>query len=107
MAKTILFIGNEDNLHVKEVEKHIKTLDSEARVVLFNPHSDENFVEITAGNVSGLKPCCVVVVNGERVPAEAIKSVWFYLKPPMPSPDDHEDLQGKFFFKHYALVYHC
>jgi len=95
MAKTILFIGNEDNLHVKEVEKHIKTLDSEARVVLFNPHSDENFVEITAGNVSGLKPCCVVVVNGERVPAEAIKSVWFYLKPPMPSPDDHEDLQGR------------
>ena len=94
MANTILLIGLEEDAHTQEVQKQIKSLDSEVKVVLFNPHSDGHFIEITAGNVSELSPGCVIVVNGERIPAKSIKSVWYYLKPPMPPPDQLQDLQG-------------
>jgi len=96
MANTILLIGLEEDAHTQEVQKQIKSLDSEVKVVLFNPHSDGHFIEITAGNVSELSPGCVIVVNGERIPAKSIKSVWYYLKPPMPPPDQLQDLQGQF-----------
>ena len=93
MANTILLIGLEEDAHIREVQKQIKKLDSEVKVVLFNPHSDGHFIEITAGNVSELSSGCVIVVDSERIPAKSIKAVWYYLKPPMPPQD--EDLQGR------------
>ena len=93
MANTILLIGLEEDAHIREVQKQIKKLDSEVKVVLFNPHSDGHFIEITAGNVSELSSGCVIVVDSERITAKSIKSVWYYLKPPMPPQD--EDLQGR------------
>jgi len=94
MANIILLIGLEEDAHIQEVQKQIKKLDSEVKVVLFNPHSDGHFMEITAGNVSELSSGCVIVVDSERIPAKSIKSVWYYLKPPMPPPE--EDLRGRF-----------
>lgn len=93
MANTILCIGSAEDPHIQEVDKHVKSLDNVARVVLFNPLRQGHFIEITAGNISELSPSCVVVVDGERIPAESIKSVWYRWKPAVLSAD--EDLQGK------------
>jgi len=93
MANIILGIGSEEDPHIQEVSKHVKSLDSEARVVLFNPLCGGHFIEITAGNVSERSPSCLVVVDGERIPADAIKSVWYRWKPAFLSAD--EDLQGR------------
>ena len=93
MRNTILCIGHPENPHVLEVEKYVKLLDKEAKWVVFQPDFDGHFIEITAGNVSGFTSNCVFVVNGERIPAESITSVWDYLKPW--NTPENQDLQGK------------
>lgn len=67
-------------------------MDSKARVVLFNPLCGSHFIEITAGNHSEPYSSCTVVVDGDRIAADAIKSVWYRWKPAVLSAD--EDLQG-------------
>ncbi|KAK3744585.1 hypothetical protein QZH41_016105, partial [Actinostola sp. cb2023] len=90
----ILCIGNEKDPHIQEVEKHVKTLDNGARVVLFDPLCGSHFIEITAGSTvsAEISSCCLLVVDGENIPAESIKSVWYRWKPAVLSAD--EDLQG-------------
>lgn len=92
MANTILCIGSAEDPHVQEVDKHVKAMDSKSRVVLFNPLCGSHFIEITAGNLSELHPSCTVVVDGERIAADSIGSVWYRWKPAVLSAD--EDLQG-------------
>ena len=93
MANIILCIGSVEDPHIQEVDKHVKLLDSKARMVLFNPLCGGHYIEITAGNTSELSPSCVVIVDGgERIPAESISSVWYRWKPAVLSAD--EDLQG-------------
>ena len=92
MANTILCIGSAEDPHIQVVGKHVKELDSEARLVLFNPLCGSHFIEITAGNLSELSPSCTIVVDGERITAESIKSVWYRWKPAVLSAD--ENLQG-------------
>ena len=96
MANTILVIGLLGDPHIDEVEKHITALDCKATVVLFNPFLDGYFIEINAGNVSELTSSCLFVVDGQRIAAESIRSVWYNLKPRMTRMLD-EDLQGKVF----------
>ena len=93
MANTILIIGLLGDPHIDEIEKQITALDCKATVVLFNPFLDGHFIEINAGNVSELSSSCLFVVDGQRIAAKSIKSVWYNLKPRMPD----EDLQGKVF----------
>ena len=92
MANTILCIGSAEDPHIQEVDKHVKAMDSEARVVLFNPLCGSHFIEISAGNLSEQSPSCTIVVDGERITAESIRSVWYRWKPAVLSAD--EDLQG-------------
>lgn len=87
MANTILCIGSAEDTHIQEVDKQVKSLDSEARVVLFNPF--HHYIEIST---SDLSPSCVIVVDGERIAADSIRSVWYRWKPAVLSAD--EDLQG-------------
>lgn len=94
MANTILCIGSAEDPHIQEVDKHVKSLDSEARVVLFNPLIGNHFIEITTGKISEHTTGCVVVVDGERIPGESIGSVWYRWKPAVLSAN--EDLQGSF-----------
>ena len=96
MANIILCIGNElsEDPHVFDVERKIKALDSEARLVSFAPMQDGHFIEITAGNISENTPSCIFVVDGERIPAESITAVWWLWNPHFPSMDG--DLQGRF-----------
>ena len=113
MANTILCIGSAEDPHIQEVDKHVKSLDSEARVVLFNPLIGSHFIEITTGNISEHTTGCVVVVDGERIPAESIRSVWYRWKPAVLSAN--EDLQGRVVespnaptsVKHYTLMFTC
>ena len=95
MANIILCIGKPGGPHTREVEKQVKSLDSAARLVHFYPLCGKHFIEITAGKISEHSPSCLVVVDGERIPAESIKSVCYRWGPELPSKDD--DLQGEFF----------
>lgn len=94
MANTILCIGSAEDPHIQEVDKHVKAMDSKARVVLFNPLCGSHFIEITTGNHRSDELCssCTVVVDGERIAADSIRSVWYRWKPAVLSAD--EDLQG-------------
>ena len=92
MANTILCIGSAEDPHIQEVDKHVKAMDSKARVVLFNPLCGRHFIEITAGNRSEPYSSCTVVVDGDRIAADAIRSVWYRWKPAVLSAN--EDLQG-------------
>ena len=92
MANTILCIGSAEDPHIQEVDKHVKAMDNKARVVLLNPLCGSHFIEITVGNHSELCSNCTVVVDGERIAADAIRSVWYRWKPAVVSAD--EDLQG-------------
>ena len=103
MANTILIIGLLGDPHIDEVEKQITALDCKATVVLFNPFLDGHFIEINAGNVSELSSSCLFVVDGQRIAANSIKSVWYNLKPRMPD----EDLQGKVFSNMLELSTVC
>lgn len=100
MASTILIIGSEEDPHVKEVDKQLKAIDNETRVVIFNPGCDSHFIEITAGKFQELTPSCTIVVDGERIAAEAIRSVWYRWKPAVLSGND--DLQS-YIAKDFAL----
>ena len=78
MANTILFIGKEEDPHIKEVYKHVKAMDNEVRVVVFDPFCGSHFIEISVGNTAELTPSCTIVVDdGERIAAETIRSVWY------------------------------
>ena len=83
MAKVILAIGHDllEDPHVAVIEKHMKAMDSMARLVRLDPMCDSNFIEInTRGNTSEnttSTPRCFVIVGGERIPAESITTVWF------------------------------
>ncbi|XP_073252135.1 uncharacterized protein [Porites lutea] len=92
MATIILCIGSAEDPHIQEVEKNVKLLDNEARIVLFNPLCGGHFIEITVDSSCELSSSCLIVVDGERIPAESIKSVWYRWKPAVLSAD--EDLQG-------------
>lgn len=94
MANTILCIGSAEDPHIQEVDKHVKAMDRKARVVLFNPLCGSHFIEITTGNHRSDELCssCTVVVDGERIAADSIRSVWYRWKPAVLSAD--EDLQG-------------
>ena len=89
---TILCIGSVEDPHVQEVRKQIRAIDSEARIVVFNPLSSNHLIEMTAGNPSELKPCCSIVVDGEEIVGDSIKSIWYRWKPAVLTADD--DIQG-------------
>ena len=95
MANTILFIGGTEDPHIQEVDKHIKTMDSEAKVVLFNPGCGSHSIEIAAGK---LGPNCTIVVDDERITAESVRSVWYRWAPAVFKADqdaeDPKDLQA-------------
>ena len=92
MANIILCVGSVEDPHILSVDKHIRALDSEARIVLFNPLCAGHFIEITTGNVSQETPSCTVVVGDERISAKSIRSVWYRWKPAALSAK--EDFQG-------------
>ena len=89
----MLCIGSAENPHIQVVDKNVKSLDNEARIVLFNPVCGDHFIEITVGNAFEGSSSCLIVVDGERIPAESIKSVWYRWKPAVLSAD--EDLHGR------------
>lgn len=96
MAKIILCLANEisDDPHINAIEKHVKALDSEARVVRLDPVSDSNFIEVNIANTSKkTPPSCFVIVDGERISAESITSVWYGWNPVGQRADT---LQGRF-----------
>lgn len=89
MANTILCIGSAEDPHIQEVDKLVKSLDSEARVLLFDPLCGDHYIEIST---SKLSHSCFIVVEGERIAAESIRSVWNRWKPGVLSAE--EDLQS-------------
>ena len=107
MAKTILCIRSlDDDLdpHIQAVLEQVKLLDNEAKFVCLNPYSRGHYIEITAGKDSELSPSCVIVVDGDRIPAQSITSVWYRMKPVILKGD--EDLQGRsFIFKIFKAFY--
>ena len=102
MATIILCIGSAEDPHIQEVETNVKLLDNEARTVLFNPLGGGHFIEITVDSSCEVSSSCLIVVDGERIPAESIKSVWYRWKPAVVSAD--EDLQGMDLAKNFASV---
>ena len=91
-SKTILCIGSPENLHIQEVQKHVKELDKEAKMVIFNLERESDvIIEITT---DGNEPSnnCTFIINGERILAKEITSVWFYPRPL--GPPEREDVQG-------------
>lgn len=96
MANTILFIGKEEDPHIKEVYKHVKAMDNEVRVVVFDPFCGSHFIEISVGNPAELTPSCTIVVDdGERIAAETIRSVWYrFNSMAIKIPEPNNDLQG-------------
>ena len=103
MATIILCIGSAEDSHIQEVEKNVKLLDNDARIVLFNPLCGGHFIEITVDSSCELSSSCLIVVDGERIPAESIKSVWYRWKPAVLSAD--EDLQGMDLAKNFASIF--
>ena len=77
MATVILFFGSPEDPHLLEVEKQIKALDNQAKVVLFDPLCGKHFIEITVGSPQELRSRCFLVVDDQRISAESIKSVWY------------------------------
>ena len=108
MAKTILCIRSlDDDLdpHIQAVLEQVKLLDNEAKFVCLNPYSRGHYIEITAGKDSELSPSCVIVVDGDRIPAQSITSVWYRMKPVLKGD---EDLQGRsFIFKNFQGFLFC
>ena len=102
MATIILCIGSAEDPHIQEVEKNVKLLDNEARTVLFNPLGGGHFIEITVDSSCEVSSSCLIVVDGERIPAESIKSVWYRWKPAVVSAD--EDLQGMDLAKNFDSI---
>ena len=96
MAKIILCLGNEisEDPHIDKIEKLVKALDSDAKVVRLDPVIDSNFIEVNIANTSKkTPPSCFVIVDGERIPAESITSVWYCWNP---VGQRAETLQGRF-----------
>ena len=77
MANVILLIGSDEDPHIVEVEKHIKALDNQARVKLFNPLCGSHCIQIAFGNHAQASSSCTIVVDDERISADSIKSVWY------------------------------
>ncbi|XP_067042419.1 uncharacterized protein [Acropora muricata] len=107
-SKTILCIGSPENLHIQEVQKHAKELDKEAKMVIFNLERESDvIIEITT---DGNEPSnnCTFIINGERMLAKEITSVWFYPRPL--GPPEREDVQGRigrgFAEKEWQSVFH-
>lgn len=48
------------------MEKNVKLLDNEARIVLFNPLCGGHFIEITVDSSCEVSSSCIIVVDGER-----------------------------------------
>ena len=90
MANTILYIGCAEDPHIQEIDRHVKTMDSETRTLLYNPLCESHFIEITAGK---LGPKCTIVVDDKRIVAESIRSVLYRWKPAFFTPD--QDLEGR------------
>ena len=105
MVNTVLCVGHPKNPHIQEVVKEIKALDSEAKVMIFNHEDgDSNLIELTGGNLP--EPGCVLIANGERIPAESITSVWFYPKPHI--PEGNQNVEGMLnAFCHNSVLFIC
>lgn len=101
MGKIILCIGNavSYDCHIDRIEKHVKALDSEAKLVRLDVEVDSNFIEINTGGNPEKATSCFVIADGERIPSESITSVWYCWIPYYPETDD---LQGKFVFYSYC-----
>ena len=59
MATIILCIGSAEDPHIQEVEKNVKLLDNDARIVLFNPLCGGHFIEITVDSSCELSSSCL------------------------------------------------
>lgn len=93
LKTTILCIGHPENPHIQQVQRHVKSLDNEGRMVIFSPGLEGHFIEITQGNLSDETSGLVFIVDGERVSSNSITSVWYNVKPGI--QENNEDLQGR------------
>lgn len=103
MGKIILCVGNKltDDPHVHFVAEKVKALDSEARVVLLDADLDSNHIEINTGRTSKDATSVFVIVDGERIPAESITTVWYAWNP---HPPETSNLQGSDISSVFILV---
>lgn len=107
MPYTILYIGvldwelNKTDPHAEEIEKYVKSLNSEARFVHFYPVTEGYFVEINVDNNSEEGPECVIVADGERIPAGSINSVWYRWGVGCRKISEDEDLHSKAFVDNF------
>lgn len=99
MGKIILCIGNSVSYdcHIDSIEKHVKALDSEAKLVRLDVEVDSNFIEINTGGNPEKATSCFVIVDGERIPSESITSVWYFWMPCYPETDNLLEFMGKEF----------
>ena len=90
MGKIILCIGNSVSYdcHIDSIEKHVKALDSEAKLLRLDVEVDSNFIEINTGGNPEKATSCFVIVDGERIPSESITSVWYFWMPCYPETDN-------------------
>lgn len=82
IPQTFVYLGNHFQIS-------FKSLDSEARVLLFDPLCGDHYIEIST---SKLSHSCLIAVEGERIAAESIRSIWNRWKPGVLSAE--EDLQS-------------
>ncbi|KAK2572811.1 hypothetical protein P5673_001800 [Acropora cervicornis] len=99
MGKIILCIGNSVSYdcHIDSIEKHVKALDSEAKLVRLDIEVDSNFIQINTGGNPEKATSCFVIVDGERIPSESITSVWYFWMPCYPETDNLLEFMGKEF----------
>lgn len=95
----ILCVGSRKDPHVNEVQAYLRGINSDLKLILFNPLCVNHFIEITVDNNS--KPTCVFTTGEHRTVAESVRSIWYRWFPRKFS--DGDGIDDAFIAKDFAL----
>jgi len=95
----ILCVGSRQDPHVNAVQSYLRDINSELKLILFNPLCTNHYIDITIGNDSLYS--CVITTGEQRTCAESVRAVWYRWKPKKFSAGDSVD--DAFIAKDFAL----
>lgn len=95
----ILCVGSRKDPHVNEVQAYLRGINSDLKLILFNPLCVNHFVDITVDNNSSSS--CVLTTGEHRTMADSVRAVWYRWFPRKFSSGDAVD--NAFIAKDFAL----
>lgn len=94
----ILCVGSRRDPHVNEVQAYLRGINSDLKLILFNPLCVNHYIDIT---VTSSSSSCVITTGDHQTMAESVRAVWYLWHPRKFS--DGDSLDGAFIAKDFAL----